>query len=461
MRHLDSFIKNALCLFVVCVVAAWLSGCDGSDVPEAKIEHGPRPLQLVIVTPHNETIREAFERGFAEWHEREHDQPVLVRWIHRGTPECVDYVAAAASDSEMALRHLAPDLMFGGGVTEHRLLAERGFARPVACPLPQEADFPKSLLGVPVVDEHGYWHASALTGFGILCHRQACSRRGVSEPKTWADLAEPAYYGWVAMADPRRSGSNRFCLDLILQRHGWEQGWGLVLRMAANCRTLLPSSEDVIRSVSSGMCLAGPSVNFAALQEAARCGDRLSFVSPTEANAITPDLITVTNYAASTELADRFVQYCLTDEGQALWSMPGGQLDAQESLRYETLFRYPVVPSFYDRYAGQLAVADNPFSLKSDFVLNVDLEQKQAKIVGPLLAAACGDNHILLQRAWKAVVDAGMPAGPLAELTKPLVSEEEAYQLGARYESGEDAEALAAEWSAKFREKYEKVLAEL
>ncbi|MHC4091045.1 MAG: hypothetical protein ACYSVY_12370, partial [Planctomycetota bacterium] len=71
---------------------------------------------------------------------------------------------------------------------------------------------------------------------------------------------------------------------------------------------------------------------------------------------------------------------------------------------------------------------------------------------------ACGENHILLQRAWKAVIDSDMPDAALAELTRPLFDEQKAYEFGARYESSDEAYGLAVDWAAAFRAKYEKVL---
>ena len=460
------------CVVLLLAAAATLlwSGCKGQDVPQATIRPGPPPARLVVITPHNQTIRRAFEQDFSDWHAEKYDQPVNIRWIARGTPQCLLHIQDAATNDEFALRGLVPDLMFGGGVTEHRVLAERGFARALTS-LPEEEAIPASLLGVALVDDQGKWHTTALSSFGIFFHRQACAERGIPEPQSWADLADPAYYGWVAVADPTRSGSNRFCLDLMLQRYGWEEGWGLVLRMAANARTLLPSSQEVIGNVSAGMCLAGLSVNFAALQEAAaQPAGRLAFISPPGASAVTPDVITVLNYASAPQVAERFVRFCLSEQGQALWSLrggpaggsaggsAGGAAEARGPHAAQALFRYPVVPEIYEKYAGRLAVTDNPFKQASEFTVDMNLERQQAKIVGPLLLAACGENHILLQRAWKTAIDRGLPADALAELTKPPFGEQEAYALGERFENSDQADGLSASWAAAFRAKYEKVI---
>ena len=457
------------CLFAFVAAAAVWPGCAGEMVPEAKIKPPEPPLRLVVATPHNQRIQAKFERGFARWHAAEYKRDVDIQWVSRGTPQCLAYVQDAAGSSEIALRRLAPDLMFGGGITEHQWLVDHGLARQVAeTPLPSEASIPQTLLGVPLRDEQGYWHATALTSFGVFYNKEGCTQREIPEPKAWSDLAEPAYLGWVAIADPTRSGSNRFCLSLILQCHGWERGWGLILRMAANARALLPSSSEVIKSVSSGLCLAGLSVNFNALHEAARRGgDRLAFVAPAEATAITPDVTTVLKYASSPALAERLVRYCLSEEGQALWSTyellqdQAGEATVS-TLPSEALYRYPVVPATYDKYADRLSVTGNPFTRESDFQVDMALERRQARIIAPLVVAACGENHVLLQKAWKAVIDAGLPGDTLAELTQPPFDEATAYELGTRFEQGGDeAGRLAAEWTATFRAKYEKVLQQL
>ncbi|MCP4248147.1 MAG: extracellular solute-binding protein [bacterium] len=458
-------VRSAIVVAVL-VGGIWtLSGCRNNDIPQAKIEPGPTPAQLVIVTPHNQTIRRAFERGFSDWHVAEFGQPVDIRWVAMGTPQCLRYIEDAATNDEIAQRGLAPDLMFGGGVTEHRTLIERGFARKLTKPIPETATIPATLAGAPLVDEAGYWHATALSGFGILYHEEACALRGIPAPKTWEALADPALYGWVAIADPTQSGSNRFCLDLILQRHGWEKGWGVIIRVAANSRALLPGSTAVLENVSSGLCLAGLSVNFAAQQAAAGRRDGvLAYTSPTGASAITPDVSTITSYASSNRIAERFLRFCLSEMGQELWSVGSvpateGPENAVRSNR-ETLFRYPVVPAMYEKFAGRLAVADNPFQQTTDFKIDMNLEQNQARIIGPLLLAACGesDNHILLQRAWKAVIDAGLPADALAELTSPPFDQATAFELGRKYEATDESYALAVDWSAAFRAKYEKVI---
>jgi len=454
--------------FTAALSAAVLTvGC--TEQPQTKDAVNPevQPLRLVVVTPHNQRIRNRFSHAFSDWHLGEFGTPVNIQWIKRGTPRCLTYIEEAATSNELVLRHMVPDVMLGGGISDHQYLADAGLAAKTTAPLPNEQTIPTTLLGVPLRDQQGYWHTTALTAFGIFCHQQGLAERDIPTPQNWKDLAEPAYYGWLAIADPTRSGSNRFCMNLILQRYGWEQGWGLLMRIMANSRALLASSDDAIMNVSSGMCLAGLSVNFNALHEAATHGeDKLAFIDPDDATAITPDLVSILSYASSPRMAERFVRFCLSEPGQALWSLkakqePGSNAAGVDSGAFGSpLYRFPVVPAIYEKYGDQLSVKGNPYERKSDFVVDMELEQRQATVVPAMLLAACGPNHILLQKAWKSVIDAGMPADALSELTKPIIDEQTAYQLGKEYQKGGDtAYHLAADWTAQFRAKYEKVLA--
>jgi len=437
------------------LLTGW-SGCTSEDAPAGPA--GPtQPAQLVILTPHSELIREVFGAEFSAWHQKNHKQFVEIQWISMGTVDCLDYVNRLDEPAGESRIRVRPDLLFGGGITEHELLARRGQAQALDLK-DAVADIPETILGLPTRDGKGHWHATAFSGFGILFNRHACEQRAVPVPTTWADVAQPEYYGWVALAAPNHSGSNRQCLTLILQKYGWNEGWPIILRIAANSRALLPSSTEVTSAVRNGVALAGPSASFTAMQEVEQSAGRLSYANPPTASAMTPDVITLLNGAEHPEVAERFVRFCLSEPGQALW---GVRAEARGGYR-DTLYRHPVLPGVYEKYTGKMAVAENPLAMKSEFALDMVQVEKQWDIVAPLLWAAAGENGILLQNCWKRLIDAGLPPEAVAELTRPPFREDEAYALGLKVAAGgPEADALLADWTRQFRERYEKVLATL
>ena len=161
--------------------------------------------------------------------------------------------------------------------------------------------------------------------------------------------------------------------------------------------------------------------------------------------------------ASNAKLAGDFVRYCLSTEGQLAWGAK-----SEERLSYgPTLYHYPIDPQIYEEHADKLAVKENPY--ETDFGVSAERVQRGEQLLTalvPLVDAACGENHVLLQRAWEAVVEAGMPQDAIAELTSPPMKEAEAIEAGQRYQSATDekAEQMLAEWSAMFRDRYQRVL---
>ncbi len=86
------------------------------------------------------------------------------------------------------------------------------------------------LGGGPLYDPEQHWLAAAVSSFGIVYNTDALETIGVETPRTWDDLTDPAYRGWLAMADPRASGSVATAFQKLLDGYGWERGWNTLRR---------------------------------------------------------------------------------------------------------------------------------------------------------------------------------------------------------------------------------------
>lgn len=439
--------------WAILLSASVLMGCDGANAQQPSAPP-PRAEQLTIVTPHNDNICETFARAFTEWYHERHGTTVIVNYVRRGTPECVEYIYEAYGDRNETYGGKRADVFFGGGVREHRLLSERDMS--VAIDLGDAlANIPETVAGVATRDADKHWYATGLSSFGLLVNRDLCEKHGIHPPSTWTDLADPRFYSWVGLADPSRSGSHRLALVLVLQKQGWEQGWGAIIRMLANSRAMMPRSSTALQNTDIGLFLASPAVNFDGMEYAYRSANRLVYVNPIGDTVVTPDLISVlaaTRNKNARKVAEEFVKFCLSEKAQMLW----GAKVADKT----PLFHYPILPSVYESSAVDLAVKDNPF--KVEFGLKYDVERgiRQANVLTPMIQAATGDNHVLLQRAWQAVVAAGSPEDALAELTAPPLGEDDAFAWGATYVDADEAEQarLRAELAAGFAERYRAVL---
>ena len=439
---------------LIALVAAASSAMVSCEPQPARPQTTPAKT-LTILSPHGADIRASFEAAFAKWYRQEHRTDVEIVWIVRGTPKCVDYVEDYHVLPREAAPARAPDVLFGGGVRDHRLLAERGRSLPLQIDVPVDR-IPAEIAGVPMRDGEGRWFATGLTSFGILYNQRACQGRRIDPPSSWSDLGDPRFRGWLALAGPDVSGSTRQCLMVIVQQHGWDKGWDIITRTLANARTLVAGSPVALGQVESGESLAAFASNFDGQARATGSDGSLRYIDSPQGTALTPDIVSVLQCASDAELARRFVEYCLSPEGQALW----GLREERRRSYAPTLYYYPIDRTLYAQRGDDLAVVKNPIEGPVGFRLDPAASEEQAAAIVPLVLAACGENHLLLQRVWKAIIEAGMPAETTVELTSPPFDEQVALELGRRFAAADRVESalMIEELAGTFKSKYERAL---
>ncbi len=446
-------VRYRTLLLAVCMASC--VGCEPAEKSGNNTLESKATMRLTIISPHSERIRSTFSDAFARWYDSNFQRDVTIEWIVRGTPQCVEYISDIFEGRNVDAGMKTPDLMFGGGLSYHRALAakDRCFAMDLGDAL---AGIPADVHGLPTRDDKNRWVATGLSSFGILFNDADCTARGVEPPSTWTDLADPRFSGWLSIADPAKSGSNRQCMMLILQHQGWDEGWGTLVRILANARVLESGSVRGHDQIASGVMLGGFSVNFDGLRRVQENPGSLRYINPSGATAVTPDIVSIVKTAADARLAEQFVKFCLSDEGQATWSA----LADGEGHSSHTLYHYPIKPSLYESHQGKLSVPDNPFETDLGVQVDQKLAAKQSKALVHVAAAICNENHILLQQVWSAIRDAGMPKVAVDKLCEPIVSEREAFEAIAGLKGGDsDTAALRKKWSVAFRSQLEAVMA--
>jgi ABC-type Fe3+ transport system substrate-binding protein len=193
------------------------------------------------------------------------------------------------------------DLLFGGGVNEFILQADRG--NTVPCDIIRERpDFfsestiPEFFAGGRLWDHDGRWFGVALSSFGIIYNAEALLSEGIEHfPRMWADLARPEYFRKLAVVDPTKSSSVLKAFSMLMQQqmqisyenlrlernvaklspedelvavsNGWLASLKIIQKIAANGRYFTESATKPLIDVSTGNCLAGISVDFYGLSE--------------------------------------------------------------------------------------------------------------------------------------------------------------------------------------------------
>ncbi len=391
------------------------------------------------------------------------------------------------------------DLFFGGGAYDFERQASAGLLvahdasgqwgpGALAEQHPEwfsDAVMPASYGGEPYRDADFRWVGTVLSAFGICYNRDVLERMGIAKaPDEWLDLQDPRYLGRIALADPTKSGSTTKAFEMLVQERiqtlarerglageaaiaaGWNDAMRLIVRISANSRYFTDSSAKVPRDVAAGDAAAGMCIDFYGRSynelhhDPATGRSRVEFVMPVGGSSIGADPIAMLRGAPHPELAHRFIEYVLSTDGQKIWNYrpgaPGGPV--RDALR-----RPPIRRDFYnDANRAHMTDPDfNPYEAVADFTYHPEWTAALFNSLRFVIRAACMDAHEEQIAAWRALIDAGLPAEGLARFEDvSLISHARVVAEIAPALKNSDKVAqvkLGRELATAFRERYEAI----
>jgi ABC-type Fe3+ transport system substrate-binding protein len=368
-------------------------------------------LRLVVLTANAEPIRTEFADAFSRWHQEKFGRPVFVDYrIYGGASDIVRYFESARRTLYESLGTYQVDLVWGGGDDLFaRQLSEPGHLEGVRFPdaVMRRAFAEKTIGGLPLYDQKNdppRWFGTALSSFGIVYNRDVLKHLELPEPRTWSDLADPKYRGWIVLADPLRSGVARTSFMVLVERKmqdavdrgesadvGWARGMGLIRQIAANARNFTDSGSVVSSQVGAGDAAAGMTIDFQARSQvdaiaAGTNSNRLGYIEPARATAINPDPIALVKGAEHRDVAIRFIEFVLSEPGQRLWNTRAGAPGGPKKV---SLRRLPVMKSVYDD-PRDFTDRVNPYESSGDFNTS-RARTKTFSIIGELIQMSCID----------------------------------------------------------------------
>ncbi len=460
-------IAPALALAVLLAVPFLLS-------PEKRTDDTEKPEdKIIVLSPHWEGVRYEFEKGFIDYSRAKTGRPIGVEWLNvGGTADMVRFISSEFARNSSSI---GVDVVFGGGIEAHGLLASRDHLSPVSLPEELMSEIPETLFGMRINDEQSRWFSAALSGFGIIYNRPVLKRLGIAPPETWEDLARPEMFTWVGSGDFRSSGSTHMVYEIILQAYGWEKGFSVIMRMGANVRSFTRSSTEVPRDTALGEIACGMALDSYAWNQMARTGgDRIGYVLPPGLTVINPDAVAVLKGAPNKEGAEMFIRYVLSRRGQALWMMAPkqnlkiskdpqrtGDEDTETMLsgpRRFPLTRMSVRRDIHRILKEVTPVKINPFAWEGSFEYDDEKSSARWDVINALLGAALIENHGRLQATWQKLIAAGLPHDLTTELTRPPVSEEELMEIAGKWNKDPRFRSrLRVEWVRHFRNLYRNI----
>lgn len=439
------------------------------------------------------------------------------------------YTAFRATDDPHAFSSRI-DLFFGGGDFDHTKAFQEGLTVP---PWPTNAP-PAGLFTaedgtelIPAAIGGETWRTATFFGtavstFGICYNLDRLRDLGITNaPRQWSDLADPRYYHQLGLADPTKSGSFAKAFELIIHqqcyeavraagfaeedinRHeaairaarlpagdlpegvpasyqaaveeGWAQGIRLVQRIGANARYFTDSASKVPIDVSAGNAAAGLAIDFygryqAQSTAAADGRERMAYVTPQGGSGASCDPISLLRGAPHRELAVRFMEFVLGEDGQKLWTYRPGTPGGPEKF---ALRRIPIRRTFFpsDQPALQARheehlrhaadnLADpliNPYAIARTFTYRSRWTGQHFGIQRDIVRAMCLNASSEMQAAWQAIQTAPGPAAQAAldawarlpDRPEPL-NWRSALSAGARYKRLD----LLRDWTLFYRDSY-------
>lgn len=458
--------------------------------------------RVIVITPHPESIRQEFARGFSRWYEEQTGRTVYVDYrVIGGTSEIARFLDSEYSNAfrnhwvndlgrrwtseiqqnfnnrrlqlpdnpdddtpaQAARRAFLTssvssgiDVFFGGGTYDFSLAASKGnlvnaglrerhpdWFQDTAEPGTIPDAIPMVFAGETYFDPEGRWYGSVLSSYGIIYNRPSLRRLGIEQdPRHWWDLADPRLFGQVAVCDPTKSGSMTQAFEMIIQQQmqmrlaeliaqsgyanpdpdtlarlesiavteGWDRGMRLIQIISANARYFTDSSQKPNIDVANGDCAAGMSIDFFGRFQQEniieRSGsDRFGFHTPVGGSTISADPIGLLRGARNRDVAERFIEYVLSIEGQKLWNFRVGVQGGPEIF---ALRRPPIRPELYLPEFNHLRSDPdyNPFLESANFTYRRDWTGALFSQIRIIIRIAFIDVRNELVDAWGSIIQA-------------------------------------------------------
>ncbi len=336
------------------------------------------------------------------------------------------------------------DLFFGGGTYDFIRQAEAGrlVDSGVLKRHPEwflDQVIPQRFAGEDYWDPEGRWVGTVLSAYGIVFNRDSLKRLGLTEePSSWESLKDPRLRAEVALADPTKSGSIAKAFENVIQQQmqrvwtqlraaspgvdakeietravseGWLEGMRLLQLIGANARYFTDTSQKPPIDVAAGNCAVGMCIDFYGRQqeEAVRRrdnSDRVGYVSPIGGTVSSVDPVALLRGAPNRVVAEAFIDFCLSMEGQKLWNFRPGTEGGPERF---ALRRLPVRRDFYQNEAWKSLrsdPADAPFDTRDQLIYHASWTGTLFREMSFIIRVMCLDTHSELMKAWSAILEA-------------------------------------------------------
>ncbi|MBB3808915.1 ABC transporter substrate-binding protein [Pseudochelatococcus contaminans] len=153
--------------------------------------------------------------------------------------------------------------------------------------------------------------AQGVSALGIVWNPKS----GTPKPEEWADLTKPEFKDLVTLPDPAQSGA---AFELVAALSGTAGNWKLFEDLAANGAIVAGANaaalNPVLQGAKAAVFGAVDYISFAGKKK----GESVEVIFPASGTVVAPRPVMILNWSKNQDEAKQFVDYILSDEGQAL-----------------------------------------------------------------------------------------------------------------------------------------------
>jgi ABC-type Fe3+ transport system substrate-binding protein len=245
------------------------------------------------------------------------------------------------------------------------------------------------------------WIAAAISSFGFTVNNDFLTTHSLPKPSSWTDLAGPIYGSLlpglptIAMGNSPGTTSNTRIYEIMVQGLGWDVGWANMARMAGSANIYSGSvpTQQAVEIAEVGISMSIDFYGYISQRNNPDC----EYIVPEGQTIINGDPIAIASTSTQKALAEGFLDFVLSPEGQVLW------LDAN-------ILRMPVMREAFDE--PEAAGADDLYSAFNQTTATTGIDFNDTMSVNMNAAfttyweAVFTNSHQELVNCWTAILTA-------------------------------------------------------
>ncbi|MBO7742263.1 MAG: ABC transporter substrate-binding protein, partial [Victivallales bacterium] len=249
----------------------------------------------------------------------------------------------------------------------------------------------------------------------------------------------------------------------------WEDALTLMRKLGGNAAYLTFGASKVPMDAASGQIAAGMCIDYYGRSQAEweeeHVGRRtIIYRTPQGGSSVSADPIGILRGAENRKLAEEFIDYVMSPEGQRLWGCRKGLPGGPEKYN---LFRLPVRRDLYTQDLMKdycFPKDENPFVMAEQFIYQGAWTARLFSLMRVLVKVMIIDCGPELRASWKSIIDKGglealSPEARKAFCALPF-SHQESRDASAALKTPEGQASTIRDWIIFFQENYRKAAAE-